>query len=99
MLNETHHAPPRYKIPEFFSSLLEFSIDPQRKVVPTLDALRKKRNVGSYEDYGLVSQGEADRCGKMAIRVRKEIEEWIRKNHGDKIPVKPATRSSQNSSD
>lgn len=22
MLNETHHAPPRYKIPEFFSSLL-----------------------------------------------------------------------------
>jgi hypothetical protein len=23
MLNETHHAPPRYKIPEFFSSLLE----------------------------------------------------------------------------
>ena len=64
---------------------LEFSIDPQRKVVPTFDALRKKRNVGSYEDYGLVSQGEADRCGKMAIRVRKEIEEWIRKNHGDKI--------------
>ena len=64
---------------------LEFSIDPQRKVVPTLDALRKKRNVGSYEDYGLVSQGEADRCGKMAIRVRKEIEEWIRKNHADKI--------------
>ena len=27
---------------------LEFSIDPQRKVVPTFDALRKKRNVGSY---------------------------------------------------
>ena len=23
MLNETHHAPPRYKIPEFFSSLLD----------------------------------------------------------------------------
>jgi hypothetical protein len=64
---------------------LEFSIDPQRKMVPTLDALRKKRNVGSYDDYGLVSQGEADRCGKMAVRVRKEIEEWIRKNHGDKI--------------
>ena len=23
MLNETHHAPPRYKIPELFSSLLD----------------------------------------------------------------------------
>jgi len=24
MLNETHRAPPRYKISDFFSSLLEF---------------------------------------------------------------------------
>jgi len=34
---------------------------------------------------GLVSQGEADHCGKMAVRVRKEVEDWIRKNHADKI--------------
>jgi hypothetical protein len=42
-------------------------------------------NVGSYDDYGLVSQGEADHCGKMAVRVRKEVEDWIRKNHAGKI--------------
>jgi len=47
--------------------------------------LRKKRNTGSYDDFGLVSQGEADSCGKMAVRVRKEVEDWIRKNHADKI--------------
>jgi hypothetical protein len=64
---------------------LEFSIDPQKKIIPTLDKLRRKRNVGSYDDYGLVSQGEADHCGKMAVRVRKEVEDWIRKNHADKI--------------
>jgi len=64
---------------------LEFSIDPQRKLIPTLDKLRKKRNVGWYDDFGLVSQGEADHCGKMAVRVRKEVEDWIRKNHADKI--------------
>jgi hypothetical protein len=64
---------------------LEFSIDPQKKLIPTLDKLRKKRNIGSYDDFGLVSQGEADSCGKMAISVRKEVEEWIRKNHADKI--------------
>jgi hypothetical protein len=63
---------------------LEFSIDPQKKVVPVLDKLRKKRNVGSYDDYGLISQGEADLCGKMAVQVRKEVEAWIRKNHADK---------------
>jgi hypothetical protein len=64
---------------------LEFSIDPQKKIIPTLDRLHKKRNIGSYDDYGLVSQGEADHCAKMAVRVRKEVEDWIRKNHKDKI--------------
>ena len=64
---------------------LEFSIDPQKRLTPTLDKLRKKRNTGSYDDFGLVSQGEADSCDKMAVRVRKEVEDWIRKNHADKI--------------
>ena len=64
---------------------LEFSIDPQRRLIPTLDKLRRKRNVGSYDDYGLVSQGEADHSGKIAARVRKEVEDWIRNNHADKI--------------
>jgi hypothetical protein len=64
---------------------LEFSIDPQKKLIPTLDKLRKKRNIGSYDDFGLVSQGEADHCGKMALRVRTEVEDWIRKNNPDKI--------------
>src|SRR5580658_7406683 len=35
---------------------LEFSIDPGRKLIATLDALRRKRNTGAYDDYGLVSQ-------------------------------------------
>ena len=64
---------------------LEFSIDPKKKLIPALDTLRRKRNLGSYDDYGLVAQGEADHYGKMAVRVRKEVEDWIRKNHADKI--------------
>jgi hypothetical protein len=64
---------------------LEFSIDPERKLIPKLDALRRKRNTGAYDDYGLVSQGEADLAGRLAIQVRREVEEWIRKNHPDKI--------------
>jgi hypothetical protein len=63
----------------------EFSIDPQKKLIPALDALRRKRNLGSYDDYGLISQSEADFCGKMAVHVREEVENWIRKNHPDKI--------------
>jgi hypothetical protein len=55
------------------------------ETIPTLDKLRKKRNTGSYDDFGLVSQGEADSCGKMAVRARKEVEDWVRKYHADKI--------------
>lgn len=64
---------------------LEFSIDPKRTLMPKLDAIRKKRNTGAYDDYGLVGQGEAELAGKLAMEVRKKAEIWIRKNHADKI--------------
>jgi hypothetical protein len=64
---------------------LEFSIDPERKLIPTLDALRRKRNTGAYDDYGLVSQGEADQAGKLAVQVRQRVEEWISKHYPGKI--------------
>ena len=64
---------------------LEFSIDPERKLIPRLDALRRKRNTGAYDDYGLVAQGEADLAGKLAGEVRRDVEDWIRKNHAGKI--------------
>jgi hypothetical protein len=64
---------------------LEFSIDPGRKLIPALDALRRKRNVGAYDDYGLIAQGEADHCGKLASRIRTQVEEWIHEHHGHKI--------------
>src|ERR1700683_1512417 len=59
---------------------LEFSIDPQKKIIPVLDKLRKKRNIGSYDDFGLVSQTEANLCGELALQVRKDSEDWIWKN-------------------
>jgi hypothetical protein len=31
---------------------LEFSIDPQKKIIPMRDMLHRKRNIGSYDDYG-----------------------------------------------
>ncbi len=64
---------------------LEFSIDPEKRLIPKLDALRRKRNTGAYDDYGLVAQGEADLAGKLALEVRKQVEAWIHKNHPDKI--------------
>lgn len=53
--------------------------------LPALDALRRKRNLGAYDDYGLVSQAEADHGGKLASRIRRQVEDWIGNNHSDKI--------------
>ena len=36
----------------------------REKLIPKLDALRRKRNTGAYDDYGLVVQGEADLGGQ-----------------------------------
>src|ERR1700691_5945460 len=64
---------------------LEFSIDPKRKLIPTLDALRRKRNTGAYDDYGLVAQGEADLAGELAAQVRKDVAGRIGEDHADQI--------------
>ena len=67
---------------------LEFSIDPEKKMIRALDTLRRKRNTGAYDDYGLVAQGEADLAGNLAVQVRKKVEGWIRSHHPDKISGK-----------
>jgi len=77
-------CPRRRRTPRTIEAL-EFTIDPERKLIPRLDALRRKRNTGAYDDYGVVSQGEADLAGKLAAEVRKVVEDWIRKNHAEKI--------------
>ena len=64
---------------------LEFSIDPDWKLISKLDALRRRRNSGAYDDYGLVAHGEAYLAGELAAEVRRAVEPWIRKVHPDKL--------------
>ncbi|MFH0965884.1 MAG: hypothetical protein V2A58_17945 [Planctomycetota bacterium] len=51
------------------------------KVVEALDGFRKKRNVGEYERVGAASDREADELTALADRLRKDIEEWLRRKH------------------
>ena len=56
---------------------LEFSIDPERKLIPKLDALRRKRNTGGYDDYGLVAQGALVIDVRRRVMVaRARVEAW-----------------------
>ena len=57
---------------------LEFTTTPDRRVIDTLDAFRKKRNVSSYDLAGSVSDKEADEMLKLAASLRADVEKWIR---------------------
>lgn len=57
---------------------LEFTTTPDRRVIDTFDAFRKKRNVSSYDLAGSVSDKEADEMLKLAASLRGDVEKWIR---------------------
>jgi hypothetical protein len=60
---------------------LEFTIDPQRKLIQRIDTLRKKRNQSAYEVSGSVSDTEAEHGFALALQVRGEVEKWIKTHH------------------
>ena len=60
---------------------LEFTINPGAKLVTTLDAFRKKRNISSYDLAGGISDKEADEMFDLAAKLRSEIERWLRSAH------------------
>ena len=60
---------------------LEFTLDPERKMIDTFDTFRKKRNISSYDLAGSVSDKEAKEMHELAAALRTKVERWIRKNH------------------
>jgi hypothetical protein len=57
---------------------LAYTIVAEIELIAQLDKFRKKRNIGGYEQAGLVSDAEADEMIALAQRLRKEVEKWIR---------------------
>jgi hypothetical protein len=55
-----------------------FTTAPDRRVIDTFDAFRKKRNVSSYDLAGSVSDKEADEMLRLATSLRADVEKWIR---------------------
>jgi len=60
---------------------LEFTVNPGGKVIDTLDALRKKRNVSSYDLAGAVSDKEAVEVFGLASSLRTNVETWIKSTY------------------
>lgn len=50
--------------------------------VATFDAFRKKRNITGYERVGTVSDADATAMRTLAVRLRDDLIEWLKRHHG-----------------
>jgi hypothetical protein len=71
--HEAHH----YRIIQS----LRHTIKADSDLVIYFDKFRKKRNIGGYERAWAVSDKEASEMLVLATKLRKEIEDWLRRRH------------------
>lgn len=60
---------------------LVHTIEIETDVVVQLDQFRKKRNIGGYEQAGLISQKEAHEMLTLAREIRDKVLCWFEANH------------------
>ena len=69
---------------------LAFTVKADARVVRSLDAFRKKRNVSDYERAGLVSDQEAEEMLGLARALRTDVGGWLRSNYPELWPGDPS---------
>jgi hypothetical protein len=67
---------------------LSFSIGADAARIDLLDRFRKKRNIGTYEQAGVVSNYEAEEMHRLAKTLREQVLTWIGRTHPDLIENK-----------
>lgn len=67
---------------------LAYTIGIDSKLITQLDYFRKKRNLGTYEIAGSVSDQEAGEILVLATKLRKEVENWVRNTHPELFELK-----------
>ena len=60
---------------------LRYTVGLNQDMIDTLDAVRRKRHLSSYERAGTASHGEAEEVYGLAIDLRQTVVEWLEKNH------------------
>jgi hypothetical protein len=60
---------------------LEFTVATERRVIDTFDGFRKKRNSSSYDSAGAVSDREATEMLNLAVRLRQDVESYLRRKY------------------
>jgi cell fate (sporulation/competence/biofilm development) regulator YlbF (YheA/YmcA/DUF963 family) len=65
---------------------LRETVGTDASAVATFDAFRKKRNITGYERVGTVSDADAATMRTLAVRLRNEVIEWLKRHHGSLVP-------------
>ncbi len=60
---------------------LAYTVKADAGMIAQLDKFRKKRNIGSYERAGVVSDQEAKEMAALAKTLKDDVEKWLRSNH------------------
>jgi hypothetical protein len=60
---------------------LAYTIGEEPALVNDLEAFRQKRNVIEYDRAGAASDAEAKQAVELAMRIRRDVVEWLRNNH------------------
>jgi hypothetical protein len=60
---------------------LALTIGAENEIVIEFDQFRKKRNIGGYEQAGLVSRKEAQEMFKLAVELRKRVQLWLQASY------------------
>jgi hypothetical protein len=64
---------------------LHETVGTDSSTVATFDAFRKKRNITGYERVGTVSDADATAMRTLAVRLRDEVIDWLRRHHGSLV--------------
>lgn len=60
---------------------LAFTLELSPGVIKRLDKLRQKRNFSDYERSGAVTEQEASEMVDLAIKIRADVERWLRTHY------------------
>lgn len=60
---------------------LSLTLQLDESIIRRLDKLRRKRNISDYERTGLVTEQEAQEMVELAIKIRRQVQAWIRDSH------------------
>ncbi len=73
---------------------LRLTIGVDARTAELFEAFRRKRNIGTYERAGVVSDHEAEAMRRLAVKVREKVEAWLRERHPEYMAGEPAKRRS-----